>query len=422
MNQQALWVQFDQHRFVLGMEWRLLEADEKVTRAMLGQLGREGAHFFATCGAQNFVGLCGPIARLKHPVHSAALHLASHWSTGGLELFVFGMPEQQMALVALNAQRPMPGFDFIGTLPEVQALIEEFEAIEQGQLIRRVGDTGLLAGEEHLSAQTVFDQPTDDSKLKKIPSLKTLLIGLVALALVLAGALATVNYLQDKELEALVNSSPTPRPFNPNLDYNRSALEQLQMLRSQGQALYRGWMQIAADLPLQHQGWELTQLECKAGQCTARWRRQYGSVDDFYAAALLHTDKTLHIADTKDALTQSLHTQHTPRVTPAAPRYEQWVDLPVLSDGFRSVSSWLQDLSLVGARSVHLEKAQVWNAPPSGAALSRPMLKGTWSLELPLGLAQDLEIPPFASVLAFKTTLGSTFEVSGEYYARADSP
>ena len=124
MNQQALWVQFDRHRFVLGMEWRLLEADEKVTRAMLGQLGREGAHFFATCGAQNFVGLCGPIARLKHPVHSAALHLASHWSTGGLELFVFGMPEQQMALVALNAQRPMPGFDFIGTLPEVQALIE----------------------------------------------------------------------------------------------------------------------------------------------------------------------------------------------------------------------------------------------------------------------------------------------------------
>jgi hypothetical protein len=33
-----------------------------------------------------------------------------------------------------------------------------------------------------------------------------------------------------------------------------------------------------------------------------------------------------------------------------------------------------------------------------------------------------LEIPPFASVLTFKTTLGSTFEVSGEYYARADSP
>ena len=145
-------------------------------------------------------------------------------------------------------------------------------------------------------------------------------------------------------------------------------------------------------------------------------------MDDFYAAPLLHTDKTLHIADTKDALTQSLHTQHTPRVMPAAPRYEQWVDLPVLNDGFRSVSSWLQDLSLVGARSVHLEKAQVWNAPPSGAALSRPMFKGSWSVELPLGLAQDLEIPPFASVLAFKTTLGSTFEVSGEYYARADSP
>jgi len=422
MNQQALWVQFDKHRFALGMEWRLLESDEKVSRAMLHRLGREGAHFFGTCGVQSFVGLCGQIAQLRHPVHSAALHLATHWSTGGLELFVFGMPEQQVALLALNAQRPMPGFDFIGTLAEVQALIEEFEAIEQGQLIRRIGDTGLLANEEHLSAQTVFDQPTDDSKLKKIPSLKNFLTWVGAATIVLAGVLAGVSYLQNKELKELINKSPTSGRFDPNLGYNRSALEQLQTLRNQGQSLYRSWIQIAVDLPLDHQGWALTQLECKAMQCTAQWRRQYGSVDDFYAAALSYTDKTLQIADTKDALTQSLHTQHAPRVIPAAPIYENLADLPVLTAGFRSVSSWLQDLCLVGARSVQVEKAQIWNAPSSGAALQQPMLKGTWSVELPLGLAQDLEIPPFANVLAFKTTLAATYELSGEYYARADSP
>ena len=42
MNQNALWVRFDQHRFVLGMEWRMLQPAEKLVRSTLSQMRREG--------------------------------------------------------------------------------------------------------------------------------------------------------------------------------------------------------------------------------------------------------------------------------------------------------------------------------------------------------------------------------------------
>jgi hypothetical protein len=130
MNQNALWISFDQYRFVLGMEWRLLEPTEKLVRGTLRQLRKEGLKWYATLGPQDFVGTCSHISQAQQPLHSAALHLADQWSQGGLELFAFGMPEQRVAVVALNNGRPVPGFDFIGTMTEAQALIEEFEAIE----------------------------------------------------------------------------------------------------------------------------------------------------------------------------------------------------------------------------------------------------------------------------------------------------
>ena len=183
MNQSALWVKFDQHHFVLGMEWRALQPAEKLVRSTLAQLRREGMQWYASSGLQNFVGTCSAIAQARKPMHSAALHLAHQWSQGGLELFVFGMSQQRVAVVALNERSPIPGFDFIGDMAQAQSLIEEFEAIHEGSAIRRVGDLGLLANEEQLSASTVFDMPSTDSRLKKIPSLRSFAVAIALLAL-----------------------------------------------------------------------------------------------------------------------------------------------------------------------------------------------------------------------------------------------
>ena len=58
MNQNALWVSFDQHHFVLGMEWRLLQPAEKLLQSTLSQMRREGMQWYAASGLQDVVGMC----------------------------------------------------------------------------------------------------------------------------------------------------------------------------------------------------------------------------------------------------------------------------------------------------------------------------------------------------------------------------
>jgi hypothetical protein len=424
MNQNALWISFDEYRFVLGMEWRLLEPTEKLVRRTLGKLRREGLQWYASRGVQDFVGICSNIPESKNPMYSAALHLADQWSSGGIELFAFGMPQQRVAVLALNEGRPVPGFDFVGTMSEAQALIEEFEALHQGAAVRRVGDLGLLADEEQLSAQTVFDQPRAETKLKPLPSLKALLFtgGLVVMGF---AALAGLYYWQIHEREDLLLNLPKPgpsKPQDPNPAYLVSANQMVQSLGAQGHFLYQAWLQTTKALPLAHRGWVMTQIECKGETCSADWRRQYGSVEDFYTQPPPQTSQTQHLSTGNDALSQGLQTQHPAKVKVTAKGYEKATDLPTQSQGFRQLSSWLQDLSLIGVRGVSVEKALVWQAPTEGIALKQPLLKGTWSAEIPLGLAPDLVVPPFATVSLLKTTLGNSYQLSGNYYVRADTP
>ncbi len=424
MNQNALWISFDQSRFVLGMEWRLLQPTEKLVRGTLSKLRREGLQWYASSGLQDFVGVCNSIPEAKTPMYSAALHLADQWSSGGVELFVFGMPQQRVAVVGLNAGRPMPGFDFIGTMDEAQSLIDEFEALHQGAEVRRVGDLGLLADEEQLSAQTVFDQARADTKLKPIPSLKALLITMGFMLLVLA-ALGGVYYWQIHEREDMLLNLPKPGPAtppDPNPAYEASANQLVKGLGTQGLVLHQAWVQMAKVLPLTHRGWSLTQLECKADSCTANWRRQFGSVDDFHAAPPPLTAQTQHLVNDQNALSQQLQTRHQVKVKGVGDTYTSAAALPTQSQGLRQLSSWLQDLSLLGAGEVLIDKAQLWAAPTEGAAIRHPVFKGTWSANIPLGLAPQMWVPPFATVNKLQTSLGASYQLSGDYYVRADTP
>ena len=421
MNQSALWVRFDQHHFVLGMEWRPLEPTEKLVRSTLSQLRREGMQWYASSGLQNFVGTCSAIAQARKPMHSAALHLAHLWSQGGLELFVFGMTEQRVSVVALNERSPVPGFDFIGDMVQAQSLIEEFEAIHEGSVIRRVGDLGMLANEEQLSASTVFDMPSTDSRLKKIPSLRTFAVAIALLALTVAG-MAGVYQWQVRDRAQMVSNLPAPPPPDPNPAYNQSVGQRLSTLHLQGQALYQAWIQLISQLPLTHQGWVLKQVVCQGEQCLADWQRQYGSVADFHAQLPLRTSQAQHLPETKDALTQRIQTSHATPVQAGPRTFSVLADLPALATAFRDQSSWLQDLSLLGGRNLQVEKAPVLNAPANGLVIKQALHKGAWSAELPLPLAADLVLPPNATVNELKTTLGPIYSLTGDYYARPDTP
>jgi hypothetical protein len=422
MNTNAACISFGSYFFVWGMEWRLLEPTEKLARSNLTKLSREGMRWYASNGLQNFVGMCNHISDDRRHMHSAALHLASQWSNGNLELFVFGMPAQQVALVALNERRPLPGFDFIGSLTQAQALIDEFESIHQGVTIRRVGDLGLLVEEEPLSLSTVFDQPNSDSKLKKMLGFKTLLIFAVALLLGL-GALSGAYYLQYRDRARLLTEAPEPQPPDPNLAYDQQVLQKVKALNAENQFLYSAWMSMAMQLPLTHQGWELTQIECKIKDCKATWRYQFGSAEDFYNHPLPNTHDREQLVIDKNVLTQQIQTTHIPPAYLDKPIYEKPSDLPRTKQGFRIVTSWLQDLSLIGAQNAMVEPAKVWSPTKAVASsLKNPIFKGNWSVDLPLSMASDLKVPTFASVTFMQTNLGSTYQLSGDFYVYADSP
>ena len=144
-------------------------------------------------------------------------------------------------------------------------------------------------------------------------------------------------------------------------------------------------------------------------------------MDDFFAKLPLHASIAQHLPVDKDALTHHLQTSHTTPPKTVERSYEKTADLIPAVEGFRGVSSWLQDLSLLGGRNVQVEKPQVWVSGTDAAALKQPLLKGTWTAELPLTLASDLVVPPYATVTLFKTTLGVTYQLTGNYYVRSDN-
>jgi hypothetical protein len=344
------------------------------------------------------------------------LHLATQWSNGGLELFVFGVPQQRVAVVALNDRRPIPGYDFVGTMSEARALIDEFESIQRGQTIRRVGDLGLLADEEKLSAHTVFDEPSSSSRLRKIVTQQWLPYALAA-ALLLCGFGGAYYVMASQPSQEVLDSQPPP---DPNWAYNQQVNQHFEKLDAQGQAQYTAWTRLLSQLPLTHQGWVLTQVECQAGNCSANWKRQFGSVDDFYARSPLQIANIQTLEIENDLLAQQLQTRFDTPAQAAGAAYKNASDLPANQQGSRRMASWLQDLSLIGAEKVQLKNAQIWMAPADAAMLKSPVYKGTWSVELPLGLATDLELPPFATVTGLKASTDKHYQLSGDYYVRAN--
>jgi hypothetical protein len=145
-------------------------------------------------------------------------------------------------------------------------------------------------------------------------------------------------------------------------------------------------------------------------------------VDDFYAHLPPGSQNTQHLPTDKDVLKHRLETVHEARVAQAANEFKSLSDLPPNAVGFRNLSTWLQDLSLIGARNVNADKAQLWANNLDATVIKQPLFKGTWSAEIPLGLANHLQIPPFATVTQLQSSLGNTYQLTGDYYVRPDSP
>jgi hypothetical protein len=144
--------------FVFGMDWRMVPPTRRMARA-LSLARQEGMRWYALSEMEDIVGYMGGALTSRGPHYSAPLQLASRFSQGGLELFVFELTQQRYAVIALQDSRPLPGYDALLDLPMAHAMVDEFLAIQRGQPMRLVGNTNWLEGQEAVEPEDLFVIP-----------------------------------------------------------------------------------------------------------------------------------------------------------------------------------------------------------------------------------------------------------------------
>lgn len=405
--------------FVWGMEWRLLAPEEPLSNT-LKNIKKEGYAWYATSAIEDIIGISKDIPQSRLSMYSAALHLAERFSQGGLELFALALKEDVSAVIALNEHRPIPGYDYIGSRVKVQSLIEEFEAIQVGQKIRRIGNNGLLKDEQPINLLDIFDDPSADSGLARLYQNKHLK-WMAAAAGLIATSLGAANYYVQQLHTKEMNANPAVI-VNHNPSYIEKTSRKLKSLGPSADTKLQAWMQALRRLPAQHQGWTLTSVECVELQCTALWQRQYGSANDFFKHLPNNTQSAQEVFKNNDRLSSTIETRHSATL---ANIDSSWSleQLPRKDEGAREMSSWLQDMSLLGSHKVALDVPQIWGAESDPAHLMKPLWAGTWSMTMDFDLSSVVQIPKFAQINKMKLDLPShSFQIAGDYYVQADRP
>lgn len=405
--------------FVWGMEWRLLAPEESLSNT-LKTIKKEGYAWYATSDIEDIIGISKDISNSRLSMYSAALHLTERFSQGGLELFAFALHEDLSALIALNEHRPIPGYDQIGSRVKVQSLIEEFEAIQVGQKIRRIGNNGLLKDEQSISLLDIFDDPNADSSLNRIYQNKHLK-WIAAAGGLIATSLAAANYYVQQSHAKEMNANPAVvTDHNPS--YIEKTKHKLNSLGPRADTKLQAWMQQLSHLPAQHQGWSLTSVECIELQCTALWQRQYGSADDFFKQLPRDTQSAQEIFKTNDRLSNIIETRHSTKFSDGD---SSWSldQLPHKEEGTRQMSSWLQDMSLLGTSQISLNAPQIWGAESDASQLVKPLWAGAWTMTMDFYLSNTVQIPKFAQITKMKLDLTNhSFQIAGDYYVQAAHP
>ena len=412
-------------RYVLGLEWRLIPPTRALQRT-LSLARKELKSKYVLTDMEDIIGLSGPVPGKWGSTYSAAIHLASRMAQGGLELYVFEVPKQQYMVIALNESRPVPGFDFLGTASDARALIDEFLAIQQGQSLRFVGNTGWLEGEENVAVEDIFVSPSRGARLKHLPA-RHVFKWLLGLAALVGLSVAGSQYWLESEREELMVSNPEVPP-SPVMEYQLALRKALAELPPAGPVLLQQWQALIRSLPLMHAGWRLQDVACDVTTCTAQWVRVYGTYDDFFKQLPGQASDGQEVQTGDDALHALVLTHHpVPKHTASAPM--QAAKLPPMNQALRSLSSHLQDFSLLGQVHVEISKPTLFAGTQDPAKLPEAVMTGVWKIKHDAATLSHLQVPDYGvpqklslQIAGSSDKPAMSYEFSGQYYVQAIHP
>lgn len=388
----------DDQRLVFGMRWSPISKDASLG-TQLQQARRTGYVYHVVSQLGNTLGVIGPLSNHRvGAVHSVAMVLAEHFSTSGAELFVFEH-EGQFALVGLADSNPTPGFDTEGSRQDIEALADEFMAINTGQSIRLVGNVDWLPDMADLQPTQVAERANKRSRLQTIrnPALK---IGLAVLTLLLIGGFALAYYQLEIVWRQRQVAEITKK--NPNMQYEESISAALAGVGPGGSGSLTPWRDTLKTVPMEVAGWELRALQCKGDKCTATWVRASGNFAEFegqfpYASqqrpGFVPAEKTEQVLETEHPVARPAAAAPA-SPAPPAPGLQR-ATLPLVRDAYLQWGSFILDAQLLPNQSASLRAASLFGGAGSENEIRKPVLKGSWQLESDLWTLKDLRLPPY---------------------------
>ncbi|NDC61819.1 MAG: hypothetical protein EBZ60_07395, partial [Betaproteobacteria bacterium] len=364
-------------RYVNGLEWRLIPPTRSLPRT-LSLARKENKKKYVLTDMEDIIGVCGALPNRWSHVYSAALHLATRMSQGGLELYAFELTNRQSMVVALNETRPIPGFDFVGEAEQARGLMDEFMAIQQGQPMRLVGNAGWLEGEESVALEDIFNAPERSARLKFLwgdHSVKWA----TGIALVLVAGVAGGQYWVEMEREEML-AAASVSASDPNADYQKSLAQAWAEVPAPGPGLLQQWQSLLDQLPVAHRGWRLETVSCEATACQAKWSRIHGTYADFFQQLPPNTASAQEVLEGEDALLATVVSTHPVKPQQPLTPWRQAV-LPRMDQALREHASQLQNLSLLGQVKVTMGKPSLFGGVQDPRTLKQAVMSGQWSVQ-----------------------------------------
>jgi len=421
---------------VAGLRWVPLSKGERSKLLNAARDEGEQSYCITPDGAQIgfFSSNPGGHGKGRGALASLALLLGQNYSHGGEEIYAFHVDAERSCLVVLRDGQPVPGFDVIGRADMVAERINTFLQLSDATSVRRLGAIDLLGNVEEIDWDLVLDEVNAKVRLKKIPDIRRVLMGLAVSAVLCASVFGAITYklARDKRIaDELARIAD-----DPNIVYESKIDGDLAAVTGTGQASLQRMIGGLKQIPLQIKGWRLSKVECTPVLCNASWSRSYGNFAEFgHALPPSAMGQPQYDVFKPDDLTSArLVTQHrledkaAGNTAPAAPAPKLMrTALPLRSAVASKFFSSLQDMSMVDVK-VKVEPAQLFAGQGDVNQLVRPVVHAAWTIEGPLWTLEDIVLEDYVAVDTFAVELETDkaatpmeqtrYKLSGKYYAK----
>ncbi len=364
----------------------------------------------------------------KKPSLSGALVLADGASAGDSEIFVFGLPDGQYALVALQDSMPVPGFDLVGDLGTIKSAANNYLRLPHRTTVRQCGSRDVLDEAEYFNLETVLgDSDYVEARLKKIGD-RAKIIRVALIVLAIAGSLGA-GYVYMENQKRLAEQERLAREGDPELLYERSFAEAQKKIGLMGVEGLQAMLTTAQRIPLIIGGWTLSQVKCNFKTCTATWTRRYGSYTDFEAdiPADVKVKPNYGVAGKPDKSPDLETVYSVDSQEKVKTLSELRGSFPLKSLAQMDFGSQLQDYGLVKVTTSMGDVSLFGNAEGVEiAGVFRPVLAGAWSASGELWQLDSFQIPDYAVVESLQIlNIGPldkkalpTYTMSGQYFVK----